>query len=141
MKELDLSHNLLRSVPHLLVNCQALKILTLSHNLISEFSIAFIKLPTLEYLYLAFNEVTILPDDPAWKGCNLKVLDLESNSIYEVPSVILRDSKIHNLNLKDNHIERKQLQMIEGFGEYEERRKIKMDVVVNNHLDANFGNM
>jgi len=32
------------------------------------------------------------------------VLDLESNGIYEVPPIIFKQSKLHNLNLKDNHI-------------------------------------
>ncbi len=30
---------------------------------------------------------------------------------------------------------------IDGFEKYEARRKLKMDIVVNNNLDANFGNL
>ena len=45
---------------------------------------------------------------------------------------------MHNLNLKDNHITRNQLMYMEGIQEYQDRRKIKMDIVVQNNLDVNY---
>ena len=92
---------------------------------------------------MAHNEIAVLPGlDPEhealWKKSQLKVLDLESNSVYEVPPVIFKNSRIHNFNLKDNHIKRNQLMNMDGINDYQARRKLKMDIVVNNNLDVNF---
>ena len=55
-----------------------------------------------------------------------------------MPPVLFKESKVHNLNLKDNHITRNQLMYMEGIQEYQDRRKIKMDIVVQNNLDVNY---
>ena len=51
---------------------------------------------------------------------------------------MFRDSKLHNLNLRDNHIKRSDLMRMEGINEYQARRTVKMDVVVHNNLDVNY---
>lgn len=51
---------------------------------------------------------------------------------------MLKLSKIHNLQLKDNMIKKNQLIKMEGLEEYQARRKVKMDLVVNNNLDVDF---
>ena len=60
------------------------------------------------------------------------------NKLSQVPTGLLKVSKVHNLNLKDNLIKKSQLMKMEGLEEYQARRKVKMDLVVNNNLDVDF---
>ena len=72
------------------------------------------------------------------KASPLRVLDLSFNQIQSIPTVILKDSKLHNLNLQANAIKRQQLMKMDGLEEYQQRRKVKMDIVVNNNLDVDY---
>jgi hypothetical protein len=68
----------------------------------------------------------------------LKVIDFESNQISHLPTGLLKSSKVHNLNLRGNSIKKSQLMKMEGLEEYQARRKLKMDIVVNNNLEVDF---
>ena len=54
-----------------------------------------------------------------WTHSLLKVLDLEGNALFKIQEAVFKDSKIHNLNLKDNHIDRKTLMAIDGLDLYQ----------------------
>lgn len=58
--------------------------MTLHHNHIGAFNECLIKILHLEYLYLSHNEIASLPES-GWDESMLKVLDLESNSLFGVP--------------------------------------------------------
>ena len=83
-----------------------LKILTLNNNHIANFNPCLLKIMHLEFIYLSHNEITKLPEED-WGENNIKILDLEANSLYDIPNKVLTDSKVYNLNLKDNHITKK----------------------------------
>ncbi len=51
---------------------------------------------------------------------------------------MLKDSRLHNMNLRGNLIKKAQLMRMEGLEEYQARRKLRMDIVVNNNLDVDF---
>ena len=51
---------------------------------------------------------------------------------------MLKDSKLHNLNIGGNKVKKAQLMRMEGLEEYQARRKLRMDIVVNNNLDVDF---
>eukprot|EP00347_Sterkiella_histriomuscorum_P009864 403339582 len=143
LREIDLSHNQIKTLPDSLAQCSKLTVISMNNNQLTQFSLALLRLPALEFLYLAHNQITQLPaqsDEQVtmWRQSGLKVIDLESNDIYHVPAIVFKESKVHNLNLKDNHIKRNQLMNMEGIQEYQDRRKIKMDIVVNNNLDVNY---
>ncbi|TNV78839.1 hypothetical protein FGO68_gene15172 [Halteria grandinella] len=139
LREMDLSDNQITSVPLEIQGCIKLNILTLSGNQLKDVSVLF-KVPALEYLYVSKNQLSsIYTGDESsleWSECPLKVLDMEANQIAHIPSQLLKASRIHNLNLKGNLIKRAQLMKMEGLEEYQARRKIKMDLVVNNNLDV-----
>ena len=46
-------------------------------------------------------------------------MDLESNVLSRVPVGVLKDSKVHNMNLKGNKISKKELMGMEGVDEYQ----------------------
>jgi hypothetical protein len=55
-----------------------------------------------------------------WKQSALKVLDLQGNKLSHdrIPCEMLKESKIHNLNLMGNGIKRAELMRMEGLEEY-----------------------
>lgn len=61
-------------------------------------------MPGLEFLYLAHNQIGEIPEDNSalWGKSALKVLDFEGNRLKHIPSAMFIESKLHNLNLKDN---------------------------------------
>lgn len=91
--------------------------ITIHHNHITEFNDILLNMVNLEYLYISCNEISELPLD-GWENSPIKVLDLESNSLYTVPVKLFKNSKVHNLNIKDNHILKKDLMNMEGIDEY-----------------------
>ena len=76
--------------------------------------------------------------DEEWASSSLKVVDLSNNQLPHIPSGLLKCSRVHNLNLQGNLIRKAQLMKMDGLEEYQARRKVKMDVVVNNNLDVDF---
>ena len=73
-----------------------------------------------------------------WGNSSLKIADMENNQLSAVPSILMKESKIHNLNLRGNIIKKAQLMRMDGLEEYQARRKLRMDIVVNNNLDVDF---
>ena len=66
------------------------------------------------------------------------MLDMSFNKLVTIPGGILKESRLHNLNLQGNGIKRKELMRMDGLEEYQERRKVKMDIVVKNNLDVDY---
>jgi len=141
LKELDLSNNLIKELPREFVECSKLQTLTLNGNRLTRMqSSLVVAMANLEYLYLARNDIGEIEDlgEVGWKQAALRVVDLDRNRLASVPSSLLKDSKVHNLNLRDNLIKRSQLMKMEGLEEYQARRKQRMDIVVTNNLDVDY---
>jgi len=142
LKDLDLSSNAFTAVPPPLASLPHLQTLSLSHNSLTAFDPAFLTLPSLEYLYLSHNLIAVfaeiaLPDEVYEKSA-IRVLDLSFNRLTTIPAGMLKGSRVHNLNLQGNAIRRKELMRMDGLEEYQERRKVKMDIVVKNNLDVDY---
>jgi Leucine-rich repeat (LRR) protein len=141
LKELDLSSNAFTVVPPGLTSLPHLTTLSLSHNFLAIFDSAFLKLPSLEYLYLSHNVIATFAEVASpelYKSSSIRVLDMSFNKLVTIPGGILKESRLHNLNLQGNGIKRKELMRMDGLEEYQERRKVKMDIVVKNNLDVDY---
>ena len=141
LKDLDLSSNAFTAFPPPLASLPHLQTLSLSHNSLTAFDASFLTLPSLEYLYLSHNLIAAFAEvapPEVYEKTAIRVLDLSFNRLATIPSGIMKGSRVHNLNLQGNAIRRKELMRMDGLEEYQERRKVKMDIVVKNNLDVDY---
>jgi len=137
LKDLNLSYNKLSKIPQeftLLIN---LEILDLSFNHFSQFHPFFLNIPKLQYLTIRNNEISSLPKSE-WALSSLTTLDISFNNLTEIPVDLFKHSQISAMNLKSNKIHRSDLYNIDGFLEFEERRKHRKDQGFTMNLDINF---
>ena len=99
---------------------QKLQTLTLSNNELTTFDASiFFAASALEYLYISQNQLAGFTEElDIVSASPLRVLDLSFNKLHQIPSIILKESKIHNLNLQGNEIKRQQLMKMEVLDEY-----------------------
>lgn len=144
LEVLNLSNNLISSLPQCLTNLNNLKQIYLSHNKIKEFPTQLLCLNNLEVVDLSNNKITRIPEgmlnfyaaelnlsqneistlsEDLHLAPKLKILRLEENclSLDAIRPSLLRDSKIHTINVDGNLFETKQLASVEGYNEYTER--------------------
>ena len=103
--ELNLSHNLVRSVPgELFKNLIDLEILFMSENYITELSTnVFLSLGKLKELYLSYNLISSLLDGLFQNMTNLKLLYLDGNLIAKLDvGLFSSTNRLKNLYLNDN---------------------------------------
>jgi len=137
LKELNLSHNKLVAISEDFISLFNLEVLDLSFNHIQLFHSFILQMNKLEYLNLKNNEILVLPKTD-YKFSKLTTLDVSNNGLTEVPPDLFKNSKISALNLKNNSIKRSDLYNIEGFLDFEERRKGRKDQGFLMNLDINF---
>ncbi|XP_013195333.1 leucine-rich repeat-containing protein 57 [Amyelois transitella] len=141
---LNVSNNLLCSLPQGFVNLSNIKQVYLNNNRFKEFPLQLLKLHNLEVVELSNNKITEIPSgmfelfamelnlsqneisslgDDLHQAPRLKILRLEENclGLDAIQPSLLRDSKIHTINLDGNLFEAKQLASLEGYNEYTER--------------------
>ncbi|CAK1599652.1 unnamed protein product [Parnassius mnemosyne] len=144
LEMLNVSNNSISSLPSHFSNLNNLKQVYLSHNKFTEFPSQLLCLNNLEVVDLSNNKITRIPDgmsdfyaaelnlsqneisnlsEDLHQAPRLKILRLEENclSLDAVRPSLLRDSKIHTINLDGNLFETKQLVSVEGYNEYTER--------------------
>lgn len=121
LKQVYLNHNRLKVFPVQLLGLQNLEVLEISNNKITEVPSGMSELYVAE-LNLSQNEISVISED-LHKAPKLKILRLEENclSLDAIKPSLLRDSKIHTINLDGNLFEPKQLVSVEGYNEYTER--------------------
>jgi Leucine-rich repeat (LRR) protein len=144
LEYLSVSHNSLTSLPLSLKNLSNLKQVYLNFNKLKEFPLQLLGLTNLEVVELSHNKITEIPpgmsefyaaelnlsqneisviSDDLHQAPRLKILRLEENclSLEAISPSLLRDSKIHTINMDGNLFEVKQLESLEGYNEYTER--------------------
>lgn len=147
MKKLEvfnISNNCIISLPMSFSNLSNLKQVYLNNNSFKYFPLQLLGLPNLEVVELSNNKITEIPcgmsdfhatelnlsqndisqiSDDMHKAPRLKILRLEENclNLDAIRPSLLRDSKLHTLNLDGNLFEPKQLMSVEGYSEYTER--------------------
>ncbi|CAG9783116.1 unnamed protein product [Diatraea saccharalis] len=121
LKHIYLNNNKFKHFPLQLLGLQNLEVVDLSHNKITEIPSGMSELYAVE-LNLSQNEISVICND-LHEAPKLKILRLEENclSLEAINPNLLRDSKIHTLNLDGNLFEVKQLASLEGYNEYTER--------------------
>lgn len=121
LKQVYLNHNSLKLFPQQLLGLRNLEVLDISNNKITEVPTGMSELYVTE-LNLSQNEISVLSED-LHQAPRLKILRLEENclSLDAIIPSLLRDSKIHTINLDGNLFEPKQLASVEGYNEYTER--------------------
>jgi Leucine-rich repeat (LRR) protein len=138
IRELDLSHNHILELPYEITELTNLESLNLSYNVIEIFSNEIIlNIPKLETLNISYNRIQILGQD-SWSKSKLKNLELSFNKLDNIPKELLQFSNISNLNLKGNKISRLEFLKLDGYSEFEKRRKERKDQAFYNNLEIGF---
>lgn len=107
---LNISHNRLRRLPESLGSCFSLEELLANDNVIEELPHSICNLT------------------------HLKSLGLDNNKLRQLPGMLLKECiSLQSLSVHGNSLTMDQLQQMEGFQEYEGRRKKKFD----KQIDAN----
>ncbi|XP_063547782.1 leucine-rich repeat-containing protein 57-like [Cydia strobilella] len=121
LKQIYLNNNNFKQFPIQLLGLKNLDVVELSHNKITGIPSGMSQLYAAE-LNLSQNEISFISED-LHQAPRLKILRLEENclSLEAIRPSLLRDSKIHTVNLDGNLFESKQLASMEGYNEYIER--------------------
>ncbi|GJS22003.1 plant intracellular Ras-group-related LRR protein 7 [Tanacetum coccineum] len=118
--------------------------LILADNLIEHLPTNVGKLQSLKFINLDKNRVAILPDELG-QLVRLERLSISGNQLYTLPETIgslrnippslLKSCKtLQNISLHDNPISMDQFQSMEGFQEFEARRKKKHDKQIDSNV-------
>ncbi|KAH9778048.1 Leucine-rich repeat (LRR) family protein [Citrus sinensis] len=108
---LNVSNNKLKSLPESIGSCYSLEELQANDNLIGELPASICNL------------------------IHLKSLCLNNNNIGQIPANLLKDCKaLQNISLHNNPISMDQFQQMEGFEEFEARRRKKFDKQIDSNV-------
>uniref|UniRef100_A0A453IPJ4 Uncharacterized protein n=4 Tax=Aegilops tauschii TaxID=37682 RepID=A0A453IPJ4_AEGTS len=89
---------------------------------------------SLEELQANGNAIEDVPSSICNLAC-LKSLSLNGNKIRQLPPNLLKDCKaLQNLSLHSNPISMDQFQQMDGFGEFEARRRKKFDKQIDSNV-------
>lgn len=107
LKRLDLSHNQIRDL-HGIGQCTSLEELCLAHNLIEEIPAEVGALKALVCLFLDRNRIASVP-----------------------PALFLGCTSLHTLSMHENPLKLEQLRTVDGYAQYDARRRAKHDKQVD----------
>lgn len=133
IERLSVSKNSLPSLPNVIGSLRNLTLLNISHNRLRRLPESLGSCFSLEELLANDNVIEELPHSI----CNLthlKSLGLDNNKLRQLPGMLLKECiSLQSLSVHGNSLTMDQLQQMEGFQEYEGRRKKKFD----KQIDAN----
>eukprot|EP00250_Pteridium_aquilinum_P034372 c7496_g2_i1 orf=320-1120(+) len=133
IERLSVSLNSLTSLPSSIGSLRNLTLLNISHNRFKQLPESLGSCFSLEELLANDNTIEELPPSI----CNLthlKSLGLDNNKLKQLPALLLKEcTSLQSLSVHGNSITAEQLQLMDGFQEYEGRRRRKFD----KQLDAN----
>ncbi|XP_038687154.1 plant intracellular Ras-group-related LRR protein 7 [Tripterygium wilfordii] len=134
LERLSISGNLLTSLPQTIGSLRNLLLLDVSNNKLKYLPESIGSCFSLEELQANDNLIEDLPSSV----CNLihlKSLCLNNNKLNQIPPNILKDCKaLQNIALHDNPISMDKFQQMEGFPEFEARRKKKFDKQIDSNV-------
>uniref|UniRef100_A0A1J3IB61 Plant intracellular Ras-group-related LRR protein 7 n=2 Tax=Noccaea caerulescens TaxID=107243 RepID=A0A1J3IB61_NOCCA len=134
LEQLSISRNLLIYLPDTIGSLRNLVLLNVSNNRLKSLPESVGSCASLEELQANDNAVEELPASL----CNLiqlKSLCLDNNQVNQIPDGLLKDCKsLQNLSLHNNPISMDQFQLMEGYQEFEERRKKKFDKQIDSNV-------
>ncbi|XP_077211439.1 leucine-rich repeat (LRR) family protein [Tasmannia lanceolata] len=134
LERLSISGNLLTSLPETIGSLRNLLLLNVSNNNLKNLPESIGSCFSLEELQANGNSIEDLPSSI----CNLihlKSLCLNNNNVHQIPHNLLKECKaLQNISLHDNPISMDQFQQMEGFQEFEARRKKKFDKQIDSNV-------
>ncbi|CAN8298669.1 unnamed protein product [Cochlearia groenlandica] len=134
LEQLSISRNMLLYLPDTIGSLRNLVLLNVSNNSLKSLPESVGSCASLEELNANDNAVEELPASL----CNLihlKSLCLDNNQVNQIPDGLLKYCKsLQNLSLHNNPISMDQFQMMEGYQEFEERRKKKYDKQIDSNV-------
>ncbi|XP_072980775.1 plant intracellular Ras-group-related LRR protein 7 isoform X1 [Typha angustifolia] len=135
LEQLSICRNSLVCLPKTIGDLHNLLLLNVSDNKLKSFPESIGGCTSLEELQANGNSIEALPKSI----CNLvhlKSLLLNNNNIHQqLPENLLKDCKaLQNISLHDNPISMDQFQQMEGFPEFEARRKKKFDKQIDSNV-------
>ncbi|XP_020099486.1 plant intracellular Ras-group-related LRR protein 7 [Ananas comosus] len=134
LERLSISGNSLISLPKTIGNLRSLLLLNVSNNKLKSLPESIGDCISLEELQANGNSIDDLPSSI----CNLihlKSLLLNNNNIRQLPQNLLKECKsLQNISLHDNPISMDRFQQMEGFDEFEGRRKKKFDKQIDSNV-------
>ncbi|KAE8668016.1 Plant intracellular Ras-group-related LRR protein 7 [Hibiscus syriacus] len=138
LKVMILDENHITSLPDELGQLVRLEKLSISGNMLMSLPETIGSLRNLSLLNVSNNKLKYLPESVG--SCfSLEELQANDNLIEELPASIppnlLKDCKaLQNISLHDNPISMDQFQQMEGFQEFEARRKKKFDKQIDSNV-------
>ncbi|XP_015572103.1 plant intracellular Ras-group-related LRR protein 7 [Ricinus communis] len=134
LEQLSISGNMLMSLPETIGSLRNLALLNVSNNKLKTLPESIGSCFSLEELQANDNSIEDLPASI----CNLvhlKSLSLNNNNVSKIPTNLLKECKaLQKISLHDNPISMDQFQQLEGFQEFEERRKRKFDKQIDSNV-------
>ncbi|CAB4281094.1 unnamed protein product [Prunus armeniaca] len=134
LEQLSISGNSLQYLPETIGSLRNLKLLNVSNNKLKSLPESIGSCFSLEELQADDNSIEDLPESV----CNLvhlKALCLNNNNVKQIPTNLLKDCKaLQNISLHGNPISMDQFQQMEGFQEFEARRKKKFDKQIDSNV-------
>ncbi|OWM90387.1 hypothetical protein CDL15_Pgr014689 [Punica granatum] len=139
LERLSISGNMLTSLPETIGSLRNLLLLNVSSNKLKSLPESIGSCFSLEELQADDNSIEEIPSSLC-NLINLKSLCLNDNNVKQIPSTLLKDCKaLQNISLHNNPISMEQFQQassidMEGFQEFEERRKKKFDKQIDSNV-------
>ncbi|KAK3225519.1 hypothetical protein Dsin_005381 [Dipteronia sinensis] len=134
LERLSISGNMLACLPETIGSLRNLVLLNVSNNKLKFVPESVGSCFSLEELQADDNLIEDLPSSV----CNLihlKSLSLNNNNVSQIPPSLLKDCKtLQNISLHSNPISMDQFQQMEGFQEFEARRKKKFDKQIDSNV-------
>lgn len=134
LEQLSISRNMLTYLPETLGSLRNLKLLNVSSNQLKCLPESIGSCFSLEELQANDNSIDDLPPSVC-NLINLKSLLLNNNRVKQMPLTILKDCKaLQSISLHNNPISMEQFQQMEGFQEFEARRRKKFDKQIDSNV-------
>ncbi|XP_040378725.1 plant intracellular Ras-group-related LRR protein 7 isoform X2 [Oryza brachyantha] len=134
LQQLSLSQNSLSRLPKSVGDLRNMLLLNVSDNKLTALPESIGACSSLEELQANGNSIEDVPSSICTLVC-LKSLSLNGNKIRQLPQNLLRDCKaLQNISLHDNPILMDQFQQMDGFKEFEARRRKKIDKQIDSNV-------
>ncbi|KAM3314963.1 hypothetical protein ACQJBY_033618 [Aegilops geniculata] len=134
LQQLTVSQNSLLCLPKSVGDLCNMLLLNVSDNKLNALPESIGGCKSLEELQANGNTIEDVPSSICNLAC-LKSLSLNGNKIRQLPPNMLKDCKaLQNLSLHSNPISMDQFQQMDGFGEFEARRRKKFDKQIDSNV-------
>ncbi|XP_030439994.1 plant intracellular Ras-group-related LRR protein 7 [Syzygium oleosum] len=134
LEQLSISGNMLTYLPETIGSLRNLLLLNVSNNKLTSLPESIGSCFSLEELRADDNSIEDIPSSFC-NLINLKSLSLNNNNVNQITPNLLKDCRsLQNVSLHNNPILMDQFQQMEGFQEFEARRKKKFDKQIDSNV-------